>query len=176
VEEVDIPAEYRTITKRVLVSDETVEEIEVPAEYSNVSVQNIESRGGVKVWEEIECGLTDYNILPILYEFSSARLTGEARGIIDSKIYALMVEKPNISVEITSHTDARGAASSNLYLSERRANSVVNYLVNKGINRNRLKATGFGETRLKNRCSDGVNCSEAQHQANRRTEFRVINN
>ncbi|MEL6945116.1 MAG: OmpA family protein, partial [Bacteroidota bacterium] len=176
VEEVVIPAEYRTITKKVLVSDEAVEEITVPAEYSNVSTQNMVAKGGIKVWEEIECGLTDYNVLPILYDFGSARLTSESRRIVDDKILALMREKENISVEITSHTDSRGSADGNLYLSERRAKSVVNYLVSKGINRNRLKATGFGETRLKNRCADGVDCSEAQHQINRRTEFRVINN
>jgi len=176
VEEVVIPAEYRTITKKVLVSDETVEEIEVPAEYSNIVTQNKVSEGGIKVWEEIDCGLTSYNILPILYDFGSARLTSESRSIVDNKILALMKEKRNISVEITSHTDSRGSASGNLYLSERRAQSVVNYLVSKGISRSRLKATGFGETRLKNRCADGVDCSEEQHQANRRTEFRVINN
>lgn len=176
VEEIDIPAEYRTITKRVLVANETVEEIEVPAEYATVAVQNIASRGGVKVWEEIECGLTDYNILPILYDFGSARLTAESRRIIDDKIFALMRDKKNISVEITSHTDSRGSDDGNLYLSERRAKAVVNYLANKGINRNRLKATGFGETRLKNGCEDGIACSESQHKMNRRTEFRVINN
>nr|MBS9767803.1 OmpA family protein [Flavobacteriaceae bacterium] len=57
---------------------------------------------------------------------------------------------------------------------QRRAQAVVDYLVSKGIQRSRLIAKGFGETRLVNKCSDGVNCSEAQHQQNRRTEFRII--
>ncbi|MEM9886788.1 MAG: OmpA family protein [Bacteroidota bacterium] len=175
VEEVEIPAEYRTITKKVLVSDETVEEIQVPAEYATVTTENLASKGGLKVWEEIDCKLTDYNVLPILYEFGSARLTSASRRIIDDKLYALMRDKSNISVEITSHTDARGSASGNLSLSERRAQSVVNYLVNKGISRSRLVAKGFGETRLKNRCRDGVDCAESEHAINRRTEFRVIN-
>ena len=78
-------------------------------------------------------------------------------------------------MEILSHTDSVGNDGYNLSLSKQRAQSVVNYLVNKGISRSRLTASGFGETRLSNRCSNGVNCSPDQHQQNRRTEFRVIN-
>jgi outer membrane protein OmpA-like peptidoglycan-associated protein len=59
-------------------------------------------------------------------------------------------------------------------LSQQRANSVVNYLVSKGISRSRLTAKGYGETRLVNKCANGVECTEGQHQQNRRTEFRVI--
>lgn len=174
VEEIDIPAEFKTITRRVLVKDETIDEVNQPAQYAVVSVQNLVKKGGVRVWEEIECELTDYNVLPILYEFGSARITNASRNIIDEKLVKLMKERPNISVEITSHTDSRGSAASNLSLSEQRVRSVVNYLVNKGISRNRLVAKGYGESRLKNRCRDGVNCSEEEHAQNRRTEFRVI--
>ena len=53
---------------------------------------------------------------------------------------------------------------------------IVNYLVSKGISRSRLSAKGYGETRLVNRCSNDVECSENEHQRNRRTEFRVLNN
>jgi len=75
-----------------------------------------------------------------------------------------------------SHTDSRGNDDFNQSLSQQRANSVVNYLVSKGITRSRLTARGFGETRLTNRCSNGADCSESQHQRNRRTEFRVLSN
>lgn len=75
-----------------------------------------------------------------------------------------------------SHTDSRGNDAYNMSLSQQRANAVVNYLVSKGISRSRLSARGFGETRLVNRCSNGVKCSEADHKRNRRTEFRVIKN
>lgn len=173
-EEIPVEAEYTTITKRVLVKDEDVREIEVPAEYAVETVQTLTSKGGIEKWEEIDCELKDYNVLPIFYELGSARLTAESRRIIDQKLLTLMREKPLIRVEISSHTDSRGSAESNMALSQRRAEAVVNYLVSKGIRRDRLVAKGYGETRLKNRCADGVECTEAEHRENRRTEFRVI--
>lgn len=175
-ETIEIPAEYKTITKRVLVKDEEVVKTEVPAEYAVETVENLKDKGGVAVWEEIDCALTDNNVLPILYELGSARLTAESRGIIDSKLLKLMKDKPNIRVEIASHTDSRGANEANQSLSQARAESVVNYLVGRGIQRSRLVARGYGETKLKNRCADGVECSENEHSKNRRTEFRVLSN
>lgn len=176
VEEVVIPAEFKTITRKVLVKDEAVREIEVPAEYAVETVENLKDKGGVAVWEEIECKLTDYNVLPILYELGSARLTAESRTIIDNKLLKLMKDKPNVRIEISSHTDSRGSTSDNEKLSQARAESVVNYLVGRGIQRSRLVAKGYGEGRLKNRCGDGVECSENEHAVNRRTEFRVLSN
>jgi len=176
VDEIEIPAEYKSITKRVLVKDEEVREIKVPEEYKVETIDVLQDKGGVNVWEEIECSLTDYNVLPIFYELGSARLTGESRNVINDKLLKLMREKPLIHVEISSHTDSRGTNESNMALSQRRAESVVNYLVANGIRKNRLIAKGYGETRLKNRCKDGVTCSEEEHQQNRRTEFRVLSN
>lgn len=176
VEEIAIPAEYKTITKRVLAKDEDVREIDVPAEYAVETVTTLKDVGGVAVWEEIECTLTDYNVLPIFYELGSARLTSESRRVIDNKLLKLMRDKPNIRIELSSHTDSRGSSESNQSLSQARAESVVNYLVSRGIQRSRMVAKGYGESRLKNRCVDGVTCSEAEHQQNRRTEFRVLSN
>lgn len=176
VQEIEIPAEYKTLTKRQLVKDEAVREIEVPAEYNVETITTLKDAGGVAVWEEIECTLTDYNVLPILYEFGSARLTSESRRIIDDKLLKLMRDKPNVRVELSSHTDSRGSKTANESLSQARAESVVNYLVSRGIQRSRLVAKGYGESRPKNKCIDGVDCTEAEHQANRRTEFRVLSN
>src|SRR5690606_27985173 len=64
--------------------------------------------------------------------------------------------------------------SYNLDLSQRRANSAKNYLVNRGIASDRIEAVGYGETQILNHCTNGVNCSEAEHQLNRRTEFKII--
>lgn len=175
-DEIDIPAEYRTIEKRVLVTDETTRKVPVEAVYRTETTRVLQQKGGVAVWEEIDCSLTGNTILPIFYELGSARLTSESRRIIDERLYNLMREKSNIRVEINSHTDSRGSSSSNQDLSQRRAQSVVNYLVAKGINRSRLVARGYGESRLVNNCKDGVNCTEAQHRKNRRTEFRVLSN
>jgi len=176
IKEIEIPAEYVTITKRVLVRDETVREVEVEPQWVNETVRVLAEKGGVAVWEEIECQLTDPNPLPIFYDLNSARLTPEARQIIDEKIYKLMVEKSLLRIEINSHTDSRDSDEYNMELSQRRAQSVVDYLVSKGINRGRLVARGYGETKLVNHCSNGVPCTEAQHAQNRRTEFRVLPN
>lgn len=174
VEEIAIPAEYKTVTKRVLVSDETTTSASVEAQSKTYTKQVLIKKGGVTVWEEVDCKLTTNNILPIYYELGSARLTSASKNVIDTKLLALLNAKKNIRIELNSHTDSRGQASSNQALSQARANSVVNYLVSKGINKSRLVANGYGETRLKNNCADGVTCTEAEHQKNRRTEFRVI--
>ena len=176
MEEVEIPAEDETITRQGLVNDETTREIGVPAEYRTEMTRILKEKGGVTVWEEIDCELTTFTPIPIFYEFGSARLTTESKRIIDERILALMEAKPLVRVELNSHTDSRGSASSNMDLSQRRAQSVVDYLASKGISRDRLIARGYGETRLVNRCSDGVECTEAEHQENRRTEFRVLGN
>jgi len=77
----------------------------------------------------------------------------------------------NISLE--SHTDSRGSNEYNKNLSANRAKSARSYLIRKGVSPSRVTTQGFGENRLKNRCKDGVTCSEEEHQQNRRTEVRV---
>ncbi len=172
----EIPAEYGTITRRELVRDESVREVEVPAEYRLQTVEMLKSKGGEIVWEEIECGLIGNNVLPVLYEYGSARLTPESRNAIDAGLLKLMRDRPNIRVEVSAHTDSRGATPDNQKLSQARAESVVDYLVSRGVQRSRLVAKGYGESRLINRCADGIYCSEAEHAQNRRTEFRVLSN
>jgi outer membrane protein OmpA-like peptidoglycan-associated protein len=175
VDEIEIPAEYAVIKKEVLDAPATVRRVTVPAEYVTISKTELVKKGGITKYEEIDCKLVSYNALPILYDLGSAALTAEAKRIIDDNVYQLMVAKPNVSVEIASHTDSRSDDGYNMALSQRRAESVVNYLISKGIKRARLVAKGFGETKLKNRCANGVECTEAEHQQNRRTEFRVLN-
>lgn len=175
VREITIEPEYAEITKRVQVKPETTVEETVPAETTTVSQEVLVTKGGLQTWEEIDCELTSFNVLPINYELGSARLTAESRRVIDNRLLALLNDRPNIRIEVNAHTDSRGSAASNQALSERRAQAVINYLVGKGVNRSRLVSKGYGESRLKNRCSDGVSCSEAEHRENRRTEFRVMN-
>ena len=85
-----------------------------------------------------------------------------------------ILKNNTISVEIRSHTDAKGTSEVNLALSERRAKAVYDYLVANGVNKHRLKFKGYGETMIINRCKDGVNCPDAEHAQNRRTDFKVI--
>ncbi len=175
VREITIEPVYNNVTKRVQVKPETVVEETVPAEYTNVTQEVLVTKGGLGTYEEIECELVSFNVLPINYELGSATLTSASRSIIDDRLVTLLTQRPNIRIEINAHTDSRGSAASNQDLSDRRAQSVVNYLVSKGINRSRLVSRGYGESRLKNRCTDGVSCTEAEHAVNRRTEFRVLN-
>jgi hypothetical protein len=108
----------------------------------------------------------------IYYQFNKSELSDEAKPILDSLISVL--RSYPITVEISSHTDSRGTAEYNQRLSQRRSESVVNYIVERGIDSTRLIAKGFGKSRLINRCVDGVQCTEAEHQANRRTEVKIL--
>ncbi|WP_315814879.1 OmpA family protein [Paraflavitalea speifideaquila] len=91
------------------------------------------------------------------------------------KLLIFLRDNPALHIELAAHTDARGSDSHNMRLSQSRAQSVVNYLVNNGIARERMVAKGYGETQLMNRCANGVGCSEYEHQQNRRTEIKVLN-
>lgn len=176
VVEEEIPAEYSNITKTVLVKDATTTESVVPSKTTTVSKEVLKQKGGLTTWREVECALVEYQALPINWNTGSSTLTPAAKQTIDSRLLPLLAQNPGVKLEIASHTDSRGASASNQSLSERRATSVANYLISKGINSSLLVANGFGERKLKNRCADGVSCTEREHAANRRTEFRLINN
>lgn len=176
MEEVEIPAEYAVIKRQVVDQPARTVAETVPEVTKTVTKTILVKKGGMTVWEEVDCNLVSGtpNILPVYYNLNSARLTEDSKAIIDEYLLGLMTEKPNLRIEIMAHTDSRGDDDYNMALSQQRAQSVVNYLVGKGINRTRLVAKGYGETRLVNRCGNGVDCTEEEHQQNRRTEFRII--
>lgn len=89
------------------------------------------------------------------------------------KIVDILNQYPTLKLDIRSHTDSRQSAENNMVLSEKRAQSTKNWLIQKGIDGNRLAAKGYGETKLVNRCADGVKCTEQEHQQNRRSEFII---
>lgn len=173
MDEIEIPAEYTTIKRQVIDRPTSTNSVTIPAKYKTVTRTVLTKKGGITSWEEVDCGLLDPNILPIFYELDSARLTSASKKIIDETLLPILNSKP-VNIEIMSHTDSRGDDTYNMSLSQQRANSVVNYLVSRGISRSRLSSKGYGESRLSNRCSNGADCSEVEHQKNRRTEFRVI--
>ena len=175
MEEIVVPAEYATITRQVLDKPSSTRSNTVPARSETITKTVLSKKGGMTSWEEIECELLNATPLPIFYETASARLTAASRKVIDERLLSILNDKP-VNIEIMSHTDSRGNDSYNMSLSQQRANAVVNYLVSKGVSRSRLSSKGYGETRLVNRCSNGVECSANDHQRNRRTEFRVLNN
>ncbi|MFW6224668.1 MAG: OmpA family protein [Bacteroidota bacterium] len=105
----------------------------------------------------------------IYYEFDSSSLTEQAKNKIDTTIYKILHETPDIIVELSSHTDSKGSDEYNEKLSQRRAQSVVDYLQNKGIDKKRLRAKGYGESK-----PIATNETEEGRAKNRRTEFEVI--
>lgn len=113
------------------------------------------------------------NIPMIYFDFDKSNIRPDAQVELE-KVVAALNEYPQLKLNIRSHTDSRGNDAYNQALSQRRAASTLNYLVSKGINTNRLKSEGLGESELVNNCSNGVPCSEADHQKNRRSEFIVI--
>lgn len=170
---VEIPAVYGTISKTVLVKNAWQEEVTIPAKYKTVRKEVLVNKGGLSTWKEVECELVDNTPLPINWNLNSATLTPAAKRIIDSRLLPIL--ENGVAIALESHTDARGTRQANQDLSDRRAKAVRNYLISKGINSSQLSGNGYGESKLINRCSDGVVCSEAEHRANRRTTFRVIN-
>ncbi|MAC63170.1 MULTISPECIES: OmpA family protein [Mesonia] len=114
------------------------------------------------------------NIPMIYFDLDKSNIRPDAEVELQ-KIVEVLKEYPDMKIDIRSHTDSRASDSYNLRLSDRRAKSTLEYLVTHGIDRRRLTARGYGETMLLNNCSNGVKCSEAEHQLNRRSEFIVIN-
>jgi outer membrane protein OmpA-like peptidoglycan-associated protein len=169
---VEIPAIYGTIKKIVLVKDAWQEEVTVAAKHKTVTKEVLINKGGLTTWKPVDCAIVNNTPLPINWNLGSATLTSGAKRIIDARLLPIL--KDGISIVVESHTDARGSKVSNQSLSERRAQAVTNYLISKGVNSSKLTGNGYGESKLTNRCSDGVSCTEAEHRANRRTTFRVV--
>ena len=112
-------------------------------------------------------------LLHIYYDFDQSNLRDESMPELE-KLLKLMKDNSTQIVEIASHTDARGSNSYNNRLSQRRAESVVRWLIDKGIERDRLVPRGYGESMTSNKCVNQIKCTEEEHQLNRRTEFRVL--
>lgn len=109
----------------------------------------------------------------ILYDLDKSDIRKDAALELD-KLVEILLDNPRIKVELSSHTDSRGNDKYNLGLSQRRAESAVKYLVSRGIAAGRLVPKGYGESKLLNECGNGVECTEEQHQLNRRTEFKIL--
>jgi outer membrane protein OmpA-like peptidoglycan-associated protein len=115
-------------------------------------------------------------INPIYFDLAKFNIRADAAKELD-KIVKVMQENPTMTIELRSHTDCRSSKAYNLSLSDKRAKSSANYIVSKGIPKNRIIGKGYGESILINGCEcEGPTkstCSEAEHQANRRTEFLI---
>ncbi len=110
---------------------------------------------------------------PVYFDYDKWFIRPDAKISLE-KILAYLNEYPSTKIQIGSHTDSRASKAYNTRLSNKRANATMEYLIEKGIAADRMKALGFGETMLTNDCADRVICSDDKHQENRRSEFIVI--
>lgn len=112
--------------------------------------------------------------IPIIYfDLDKSFIRKDAAFELE-KILAVMKQYPKMKIDVRSHTDSRQTAQYNIALSNRRAKATIQWLTKNGIASNRLTGKGYGESQLLNKCSDGVSCTEAEHQLNRRSEFIII--
>ncbi|MDV7188611.1 OmpA family protein [Lutibacter sp. TH_r2] len=117
---------------------------------------------------------TMININTIYFDYDKFNIREDAAKELD-KVVVIMQKYPELIVESGSHTDSRGPDRYNEILSDKRANSTVDYIISRGISPDRISGKGYGETELTNKCSNGVRCSSQEHQLNRRTEFVIVN-
>lgn len=165
-----------TEANRVLITDNG-SRLDLPILNAEINYQRLQADEAVVLVNEFNdtihvSPLDLFVINRIYYDYNSARLTHESRRQL-MQLALLLNRNVDVSLELRSHTDARGDEAFNKKLSEARAKSAIEFLCAEGLSRQRLNAVGMGETRLLNECADGIQCSEPEHAINRRTEIRL---
>ncbi|MEW5677537.1 OmpA family protein [Flavobacterium enshiense] len=113
---------------------------------------------------------TEVILNDIFFEYNKSNITKSGAFELD-KLVQVLKNSPSMVIMVKSHTDNRGTDSFNMNLSERRAKSTVQYVISKGIAKDRISGQGFGESEPKVQCTD---CSEEEHAKNRRSEFLIV--
>ena len=121
-----------------------------------------------------EHNILKINTKPIYFDTDKFNIREDAAIELDM-VLKVLKKYPRLKVELQSHTDSKAPDNYNLELSIRRTKSVVNWMIKKGINPDRISGKGYGETQLVNKCANNVDCTEKEHQLNRRTEFVIVN-
>jgi outer membrane protein OmpA-like peptidoglycan-associated protein len=119
-----------------------------------------------------EKAMNNFDITETLYyELGESSLNPSSKKLLE-RVIKVLTTYPEFNLKVVSHTDSQGDDNSNLQLSLKRSETVASYLNSQGIDMERLKAEGKGETEIRNRCINGVDCSDKEHEYNRRTEFK----
>ena len=122
----------------------------------------------------VENGIKKLKTEMIHFNFDKSYIRKDASLELD-KLIAVMNDSPSMIIKIESHTDSRGNAVYNKYLSDKRAKSTKEYIIAQGIDPKRIEsAIGYGEEQLLNECDGSVRCTEKQHYLNRRSEFIIV--
>jgi len=109
----------------------------------------------------------------IYYDFDKSNILPDAEQDL-FYLKEIMEEYPSLVIELSSHTDAQGTSNYNKRLSQRRANSAARWLTKAGLDKDRIKPVGYGESIILNQCIEGVSCTDDEHRFNRRTEFKIL--
>jgi outer membrane protein OmpA-like peptidoglycan-associated protein/tetratricopeptide (TPR) repeat protein len=109
----------------------------------------------------------------VLFEYNDSKLTENSRNQLGALLKRMKQYEQKVKVYIWAHADSRGSAEYNLELSNKRANSISEYLIKNGVARENINAVGFGEELVLNKCSDGVDCPDEDHALSRRVEIKV---
>ncbi|WP_299554287.1 OmpA family protein [Seonamhaeicola sp.] len=114
-------------------------------------------------------------LYPIYFDFNKYNIREDGTVELNRIVNLMMNVYPSMVIKIESHTDSRGSEAYNDILSQERANATYEYLIKNGVDPSRItEYKGYGEQKLANDCDGTVNCTEDQHQLNRRTQFIVI--
>jgi len=176
--ELDSYKDYKLLYKKESVSEKTqIAPPFKPAEKREYSFDFVNEREALVDGQTVKLGDDDdlndkLKLQPIYFDYNGYKIRESSKAELD-KVVDLMKNRPSMTLTVNSHTDSRGRDEFNMKLSENRAQATVNYIINHGISKERITGKGYGETRLLNRCTNGVNCSEAEHQVNRRSEFII---
>ena len=174
---IDPEKEYTLLGKKVafLVGRNTLSTVGETVDKSTLTARSFtkEFRADLDLTEILKIRGVDIEVKNVFYDLAKWDIRPDAALELD-KLAQFLLDNPAVSIELSSHTDSRDNDENNMVLSQKRAQSAVDYLVTKGIARDRMEPQGYGETRLVNECANDVPCTNEQHQANRRTEFKII--
>lgn len=153
---------YSSQEKEITLGDKNGDALTVDFELGSFEDYVVKDNGNEKI-----------DINPIFFNYNKWDITPQAATELDRVVF-VMTSFPKVKIRIESHTDSRGKDLYNLKLSDNRAKSTQTYILSKGISLDRIEsAVGFGETRLKNKCKNGVKCTEDEHFVNRRSDFII---
>ncbi len=147
------------------------------SELNSGVLDNISSTGFGSVLANIELKKAEvgksFQIKNINYDFDKYNIRPDAAKILNGAV-AFFTDNPRLELELGSHTDSRGNDEYNLTLSQKRAESAMNYLISRGVDPSRISFKGYGESMILNHCKNEVPCTDKEHEVNRRTELKIV--
>lgn len=133
-------------------------------------------KNGYEIRDTVSLSMVEENtpivLREIYYDFDKWEILPESQKELN-RVVLFLKSNPDKKIELSSHTDSRGSDKYNIWLSQKRAESATKYIISQGIETERITPKGYGETRLINKCANGVPCTEQEHRANRRTEIYI---